>query len=219
MTYYGPSESDYTNVYALNREYLRLVRATPGFSGLDEPQQARLTRLGSQQIERLAKTPFLLFSLQEEDGALWQSLLASDRNQDLFQQVSSAPAGINNLLTAAVGLLWQLARNNGYAVRLLSGAGPDWCEMVSGMTYFDLVSRVAGRSELLTARQTATTDIWAKLLDAGVRPERPVRVAAHISVLQTLLTSDPDVSATAWQLAACKSKSPHLKVAEGPPER
>lgn len=216
MTYNGPSTSDYTNVHALNREFLRLVRTNPGCIDVDEPQQARLSGLGRQQTERLAKTPFLLFSLQEQDGLVWRQLLLGDRNHDLFEQAQATPAGISNLLTAAIGFMWQLARRNGYAVRLLSGAGADWCELVSALTYFDLVSRVAERRDLLTIRRSAKTDIWPKLLDAGVSPERPVRAAAHLAVLQTLLTSDPDVAAGEWARAACHSNSPHLKVAEGP---
>lgn len=219
MTCYGPNKSDYTNVRALNREFLRLVRTNPGYIDLDEPQQARLIGLRRQQTERLEKTPFLLFSLHQQDGSVWQQLLLGDRNHDLFRQPTALPAGISNLLTATVGFLWQLARSNAYAVRILSGAGPDWCELIAAVTYFELVSRVGHRGDLLQVRRAASADIWEKLLDAGVSPDQPVRAAAHLAVLQTLLTSDPDPLPGACSLAACNSRSPHLQVAEGHEDR
>ena len=88
--------------------------------------------------------------------------------------------------------------------------------MISAVTYFELVSCIGHRGDLLTVRRAASTDIWGKLLDAGVSAERPVRAAAHLAVLQTLLISDPEALATPWPLAACKANSPHLRVAEDP---
>jgi hypothetical protein len=81
------------------------------------------------------------------------------------------------------------------------------------MTCFELVTMARRRSDLLALRQAAGTDIWSKLLHDGVRAEREVRKSAQIAVLQTLLTCHPVTDAD-WPLAARKTRSPQLRVAD-----
>jgi hypothetical protein len=213
MTYDGPTQSDYANVSALNREFLRLVRLQPELFRLSKEQRSQLPRLGRQQAERLAATPFLLFTISENDDLAWTELCRGDPNSDLFRNGGAHNAGIRNLLGTTVSFLWQLAQQNPYAIRLISSAGAAWCELVTGMTCFELVTLARQRGDLLALRQAGSTDIWSKLLHDGVRAERAVRKSAHIAVLQTLLTRYP-VTETDWQLAARKTQSPQLRVAD-----
>lgn len=214
MTYDIPTVSDYVNVRALNREFLRLARTSPAYIDFDSVQRHSLLALGAKQRENLAATPFLLFSLHDYDTATWQQLLSGERANDMFRNLSTTPAEISNLLTATIAFLWQLAQRNPYAARLISGAEAQWCERISAVTSFDLVSRVNQRADLLTIRRTASTDIWAKLLDPGVSPKHPIRSAAHMAVLQALLATPSAALTTAWPLAACKTQRPHLQVAD-----
>ena len=213
MTYDGPTQSDYANVTALNREFLRLLRLQPEHFRLSKEQQDALLSFGRQQTERLAATPFLLFTIAEDDDLAWTELCRGDPNTDLFRNGGQHNAGIRNLLGTTVSFLWQLAQQNPYAIRLISGAGAAWCELVTAMTCFELVTLARQRGDLLALRQAGSADIWSKLLHDGVRPEREVRESAHIAVLQTLLTCYP-VSASDWPLAARRKKSPQLRVAD-----
>jgi hypothetical protein len=213
MTYDGPTQSDYANVSALNREFLRLVRSQPELFRLSKEQQVRLPLLGRAQAERLATTPFLLFTISEDDEMAWTELCRGDPNTDLFRNGAAHNAGVRNLLGTTISFLWQLAQQNPYAIRLISGAGTAWCELVTGMTCFELVTLARQRGDLLALRQAGSADIWGKLLHDGVRAEREVRKSAHIAVLQTLLTCFPVTDAD-WPLAARKTRSPQLRVAD-----
>ena len=213
MRYDRPTRSDYANVSALNREFLRLVRMHPDPFRLSRQTQVQLRALGRLQTERLAGTPFLLFTISEGDEIKWTELCRGDPNDDLFRDRGECGAGIRNLIGTTVSFLWQLAQKNPYAIRLISGAGTAWCDLVSGMTCFELVTIARRRGDLLALRQAAGADIWSKLLHDGVRAEREVRKSAQIAVLQTLLTCYP-ITGADWPLAARKTRSPQLRVAD-----
>jgi len=213
MSYDRPTRSDYANVSALNREFLRLVRMQPDLFTLGRHTQLQLRTLSRQQTERLAVMPFLLFTISEDDEIKWTELCRGSPNDDLFRDRGECNAGIRNLIGTTVSFLWQLAQKNPYAIRLISGAGAVWCELVTGMTCFELVTTARRRGDLLSLRQAAGADIWSKLLHDGVRADREVRKSAQIAVLQTLLTCYPVTDAD-WPLAARKTRSPQLRVAD-----
>jgi hypothetical protein len=216
MFYDGPTQQDYVNIQALNREFVRQLREQPDRFGLDKLQADRLKALGRQQLERLASTPFLLLSLQENNEVAWSAVCNADPNTDLFENGGAVDPGLSNLLATTAGFLWQLAQQNPHTVRLICGASPGWCEMITAMTYFELVTSIRCRTDLPVIRQAPNTDIWGKLLVEGVRAERPVRSAAHIAALQMLLTACSGPGATSWPVAACKTKPQHLRVADEP---
>jgi hypothetical protein len=214
MYYDGPTHLDYVNINALNREFVKLLRDQPDRFGFDKLQQDRLAALGKQQLERLAATPFLLLSIQEDNEAQWRTVCNADPNSDLFQKKGADDVELANILAMTAGFLWQLAQQNPYTVRLICGASPAWCEMITAMTYFELVTVVRDRADLLVMRQAPNMDIWSKLLVDGVRAERKVRSAAHMAALQMLLTGKPGVTDAQWPIAACKSRMPHSRVAD-----
>ena len=125
-----------------------------------------------RRLEQLAATPFLLFTIQENDELTWRAICRADPNTDLFENGGASDAGISNLLATSVGYLWQLAQQNPYSVRLICGASPDWCEMITAVTYFELVTLTRCRDDLLVLRQARNVDIWSKLLAEGVRAEQ-----------------------------------------------
>jgi len=213
MTYEGPTQSDYRNIQALNREFLRLARAMPVEFGMSDKEGRRLQALCREQTERLVTAPFLLCTMRENDLQLWREFLRDDPNNDLFKNERMQTVDISNLLAAVVGFLWQLNQRNAYAVRLVSAARSDWCDLVTDVTYFELVAISRHRGDLLSFRQVEGVDIWSKLLVDGVKPEKRVRTAAHLAVLQTLLTSVPTNDNSAWPVAACAAKTPRLRVA------
>ena len=214
MFYDGPTQTDYVNIHSLNREFIKVMRSCPDRFLLDSLLASRLAALGRQQLERLAATPFLLFSVSEQNEIAWQEICRDDPNSDLFENSSGSNAEIGNLLAATMGFLWQLAQQNPYSVRMICGGSPAWCELISAMTYFELVSLARNRGELLVLRQAPHADIWSKLLLDGVRAERQIRSAAHIAALQTLLTCQSNVTPASWPLAACRATPRYLHVAD-----
>ena len=214
MFYDGPTQQDYVNIHALNREFLKLTRLYPERFGLDSLLAGRLAALGRQQLERLASTPFLLFAIKENDEVSWRAICHAGPDTDLFESNRRDDAGIGNLIATSVGFLWQLAQQNPYSVRLICGASPAWCEIITAITYFELITLTRSRHALLSIRQAPNADIWSKLLVDGVKAEAHVRSAAHIAALQTLLTGYPVANAATWPVAACRTTYPGLRVAE-----
>jgi len=216
MDFQGPTLADYENVRSLNFAFLRLLQngseCARYLEGLPRELGRRLRRLGHREMERLAATPFLLFSFRERDDGFWQKILTDDRTRDLFALRLKATDDVGRLVSAGLGFVWQLAHRNPFAARLLCGASTHWCEQITERTIFHILAVAGHRSDLLVLRAQHDAEIWQKLLDNGLSNETETRHAAHISALQTILTRQP--APAAWSAAACASRNPALKVAE-----
>lgn len=219
MEFSSPEPADFVNVQSLNHAFLKYLRR-PG-SGerlrqqLPPTLEQLLAGITDLQIRRLAKTPFLLFSLRERDDAYWSGLFSEDKTADLFTPMQSLSDEAGQIVAATLGYLWQLSRRNPYAVRVASGASQNWCEQLSDCTLLYLLQCAAGRSDLLVLRLADNEELWRKLLGAGISSEQDIRVAAQHCALQTMLT---DAQGTAYQrlpAAACGARVPSLQVAEG----
>ncbi|MCK5326254.1 MAG: hypothetical protein KAJ57_09595, partial [Woeseiaceae bacterium] len=147
MEYQGPEPADLANVNALNRAFLDWLRVTGPAESLQSalPPDIRvaLAGLDRRQLERLARVPFLLLSLREYDDTRWRSLFADRRSMDLLRPLQPANEEAARLITAGLGFLWQLAKRNPYAARLVSGASLNWCEQLADCTLMELYMRVA----------------------------------------------------------------------------
>lgn len=218
MQYDSPQMTDMDNVQALNEAFLTLLRrsstARQCLSGLREDLARRLISLSPRQAKRLAEVPFLLFSFRERDERLWSNIFDLDPNEDLFVSARPAHDEASSLIAAGLGFIWQLARQNPYALRLLCGASVHWCEQISDNTLIQILGFASGHQELLVARLEKHSDIWRKLLDSGIHHRVDVRRAAHMSVLQTVLTQPDHSSREVWATAACRTALPLLKVAD-----
>ncbi len=216
MDFQGPTLADYENVRSLNFAFLRLLQngseCARYLEGLPQELGRRLRRLGHRETERLAATPFLLFSFRERDDGFWQKILTDDRTRDLFALPMKASDDVGRLVSAGLGFVWQLAHRNPFAARLLCGASTHWCERITEQTIFHILAVAGHRSDLLVLRAQHDAEIWQKLLDNGLSNEAETRHAAHISALQSVLTRQP--ARAAWSAAACASRSPALKVAD-----
>lgn len=192
MQYHGPNQADLANVFVLNRAFITWQRTRPpGESrerGLAPEVHARLRALDCEQRERLARTPFLLMSLAEDDDTRWQAIFAERVTRDLLQCLQVRDETASRLAAAALGFLWQLAQRNPYAARLVSGASLSWCEQASACTLMDLYARALEDQALLAPRMAEETDLWNRLLSGGVSNRRDVRLAARVAALQTVLT-------------------------------
>ncbi len=195
--YRGPASEDFTNVNALNTAFLQMTSDLP-----------------RQKLQRLAAAPFLLFSFREDDDEWWHSVLGDDPQQDLIAAANSASSEVRKLQTAGLGFLWQLARRNPYAARIISGASVTWCEKLSSQTLVFLLDRVAARGDLMISRLENHEGIWSRLLGNGTCAERSVRRSSQLSALQTMLTCTRSVQYERLPAAACSMPAPNRQVAD-----
>lgn len=216
MFFDGPETADYDNVTSLNAAFLELLRSSGAACRcVDHPppkQLDRLRRLGRRQIDRLSRVPFLLFSFRERDDHYWDSLLQATRERDLFAVPRHASDDRSCLIAAGLGFVWQLARRNPYAARLISGASVHWCELIGEHTFFHVLAAAGMRDDLLLLRAADKAELWEKLLRNGVSDRRAIRQAARISALQSVLTRTVS-SRGAWAAAACRARPAALRVA------
>lgn len=208
MHFPGPDNADLVNVHALNRTFIAWQRVRPqeaaGQGELPAGLPTRLAALSCEQRERLARTPFLLLSLAEDDAARWQSLFAEQQTRDLLQRVQPRDDAASSLIAGALGFLWQLSRRNPYVARLLTGASLAWCEQLGNCTLMELFARTLEDRTLLAPRMADNAELWHKLLTAGVSGRRHLRRAARVAALQTVLTERPFRPGRALVAAACR---------------
>lgn len=216
MDYRGPQAADFDNVRALNLAFLKLLaerrRAARLLARLPTTLTERCAALTPLQRERLAGVPFLLFSCREGDADYWDALFANGGARTLFDGEAPFDAAVAGVVSAALGFIWQLARQNPYAARVVCGASLHWCEQLAERPLLDVVT-VAASGNVLTLRAPDDTALWTKLLHPATSGERAIREAAQISALQRLLTRGSATPAGV-ALAARTMARPTLQVAD-----
>jgi hypothetical protein len=214
----GPKATDLENVSALNEAFLTMLRRSPHarkhLFGLRSDVARQLIELSPRRAARLAEVPFLLFSFRERDEPFWRPAFEVDTTQDLFATAQQTHGDVSRLIDAGLGFIWHLAKQNPYVLRMLCGASVHWCEQIAEHPLIQILGFASSNHEMLVMRLEKKTEVWLKLLDAGVSDLREVRRAAHISALQTVLTYTEEVAKTAWASAACRTQTPILKVAD-----
>lgn len=184
MQYQGPTTDDLVNVFALNRHFLR-TQLGPGAA---HGAAADVRRLTPVQRSRLAETPFLLFSVREQDHDLWEGIFAEDPQLGLAPANEPRDNAVQELKMAALSFLWQLSRRNAYAARVISGAPVEFCERLANATLIRLLRRTADHVDLLVPRYGAEHDVWRRLTGSGVSATRRLQSMTQQAALQHLLT-------------------------------
>jgi len=214
----GPGATDFENVHSLNRAFLRLLKQeaelTRCLAGLPSPLAGALVSLAEGDADRLASAPFLLLSFRERDDDFWEGIFAEATHCDLFAASRPPSDNLGRLICAGLGFVWQLARQNPYAARLICGASLHWCEQLTELTFLQVLARAGTRAEVLTLRCGDDAALWTKLLASGVSREKQARRAAHISALQSVLTRSSMPDRRKWAAAACAVRTPTLRVAD-----
>ena len=187
----GPSPDDYANVLALNTAFIKAAFEMKG------PQRGRL-----------AAAPFLLFSFRERDLVWWDEALLDNRQGDLMAVAALENPELRRIQTAALGFLWQLARRNPYATRIISGATVSWCEKISDLPLVTLLDRVAARGDLLQSRLNNPDVLGERLLCDGTSSKRNVRRSTQLTALHSLLTRAAFDNYTRLPAAACNMARP-----------
>lgn len=217
MHFQGPEPEDYDNVRALNRAFLHVIsrrgNASLPAAGLPDSLAQQLKELDERQARRLARVPFLLMSFRENDAGFWQRLSVAPAINGLLPFGSDDPI-VERLCAAGIGFLWQLARRNPYAARLVSGASPPWCEQLAEATLLDVVQHAFSHRAPLGLRFADEPGVWVRLLGPGIGDIAATRSATQMSVLQLLLTRSSAASYERLRSAACKSAVPVMRIAD-----
>lgn len=197
MDYEGLTRDDLLNVYALNRSWL-------------EGQHANAqggVRLTSKRLERLAGTPFLLFSFREQDARWWQSLLGDGPQQGLLDAGPPISGEMLALQSAGMAFLWNMARRNPYVARIVGGASLPWCEQIASATLIR-VQKCATSGHMIESRFEDGSALNRRLLKRGCSSSREIRLFAQISALQAMLSGGEAVPMRRLSAAACRMPVP-----------
>lgn len=217
MEYTGPESTDLRDVFSLNAAFLEYLSSSNGEQLRRElPVSLRpaVAAISSRQIERLAAVPFLLMSLSESDDANWDRLTPDRPERDLFTPPHNETDPLAQIASATLAFLWQLARKNPYAVRLICGASLNWCEQLAACTLLHVLQRAVEDERVLLPRLATDSVFWHRLLGAGLSSESAVRRASHLSALQTVLTPVVATRNQRFRSAACHSSVPTLEIRE-----
>ena len=218
MDFQGPEAADLANVHALNLGFLKLLRSHEAvLAATNSAAISVLSKLGAlsgARVDRIARCPFLVYSLAEADDRRWTTLFDDNDQQDLIDQLQKPPDAAALLAAATLGFLWELARRNPYATRLVSGAPLGWCEQLADSTPYRLFRFAAMQSNLLAPRLATQGLFWEKLLGAGTSSHAEIREAAQLCALQTVLTLSPKERYRPLRTAACQMPSPTMRVAD-----
>jgi len=197
MEYEGLSRDDLDNVQALNRVWLEL-------------EDSAELRLSAKYLERLAATPFLLFSFCEHGDRKWSRLLGERRQRDLLEHESAVSVEQNALQAAGLAFLWELVRRNPYVARIISGASDHWCERIAAATLVRVLE--CARFKMIEPRFEEESALKRRLLARGGALERDMREFAQIGALQSMLTSSQ--AEQRLPAAACRMRQIAKRVAD-----
>ncbi len=187
----APSQEDYDNVKTLNTAFI-----------------AATSTLGGAQRDRLAATPFLLFSLKEGDENWWRDALQDKPQRDLIADSPKRDSELHRVQVAALGFLWQLVRRNAYAARIVSAANPAWCERIAALPLLTLFDRVADRSDLLESRIEHLGAVGERMSINGASAIRRLRRTTQIAALHSVLTDAGITEIRPLSAAACSLSRP-----------
>ncbi|MBT8098955.1 MAG: hypothetical protein KJO82_04355 [Gammaproteobacteria bacterium] len=214
MDFRGLLPADLAEVRSLNSAFLACLRSEPRArrwrDALPAEQQPLIDGLSDLQRERLAGTPFLLFSMRESDAEFWLPRFASSSTGDLFDVNPADDTPCERLACAALSFLWALARQNSYAARLVSGAPLHWCDLLAEQALLPLL-QVAGYSDLVRPRLAGRSGFWRRLLQHGLASDGAVRGAAQLAAMQTVLTRQHAEPQPSMRAAACRTRLPALQ--------
>ena len=218
MDFKPPDPADLDNVYSLNNAYLELAitasRRAPWLDVRLPEMVGGFAGLEPQVLQRLARTPFLLFSLGENDMRRWRAVFDHEQGADRIKRIDSPDPAEARIVQAALGFLWQLVKKRPYAGRVVSGATYQWCERLALCTLVELFEFAAIEPRLLVPRMATNANLWRKLFISSSSDQSDLRAAARFSALQAILTTAANVEREKLPVAACNMPTPRSRVAD-----
>ncbi len=206
MAYTGLSARTIAEVRALNRCFLRRIRE-PGDrdTALSADWLELVRRLGAAPCRRVAEAPFLLLDVGKLD-------LGAMADTDLFSRATRADT---ELWLMTLSLCWQFAQREPFALRVISGAGLEWCDALGDTCFAELADRVGTCAPPPRPALLDTTSWWADYAAACTGNERGKVAALQMAGLQHRLCNT--AGATPLASAASRLVRPGQRVAEPRP--
>ena len=215
MDYPAITEREFADARSLNRAFLDCVSTAAPPRAVPGTLKDALSALNPSQRERLSGAPFLLFDL--DYPMLGRRLGLSGRSGhsgDLLAENRLMPAHEWRVVSATLGFLWYLSRENRYAARLLGGVPPDWCDRVAEARLLEVLDEAAGFDSLLTPRCRNVEPFWQGLLRAS-RHRRPAEFRVGCCVaLHRLLTNGNADGHVQLAVAACQHGGKHRRTTD-----
>lgn len=216
MRYPSPEAGDFIEIRALNTAFLQLLRrggeAVGGVSALPAELVSTLLGLGDEDMERLARTPFFLFSLRESDDGFWETMHRGGGTRCLFDRGRMPGPETTQLVSAALGFIWQMARQNPYTLRISCFSSLHWAERIAEQPLVALIDRAASAEGILCLRASDDHRVWQRLLAAAAETDPGVRSALLATVLQTLLVKPTGRPRKQLPSAACRVDLPTVSL-------
>lgn len=218
MNYASPKAADFVEVHALNATFLKLLRSpdAPARVTAELPADVAevLVSLDDEALGHLALAPFLLCSLRELDDDFWDAVHQEGHTPSLFDPDPANGRETAHFISAAIGFIWQMARQNPYTLRLTCCASLRWAERIAEQPLMTLIER-ATRSDILRLRAENDPRIWRRLLTAARTQDAGVRQTLLNSVLQTLLVASNSSRPRRLKTAACRTDVPAASLVDG----
>lgn len=152
-------------IYELNQRFIDLMPELPEsrFDAESRELPALLVSSRPEARRQLSRCPFLLFRI---DATPAQAAVA-----DAGLARGDATRFERELARIALSFLWQLARANPFAARVVSGTPAHWCEGLASLTIVRLIETATTCDIEVRPRLAAVPGFWCDLLGAsGARP-------------------------------------------------
>jgi hypothetical protein len=206
VDYKGIDADTIANAAALNAAFLDLavMRRPPR---LATHFIERVSRLSGMERKRLAKAPFLLFTIEPLERSV-----STRPPPDLFDESMTDTEA--RLVAATLCLLWSLARTDQHAARFLAGIPRGACEDIAATPLVDVIDSARRFETLVVPRYQENGAFWRKMYLSASDPRQVVRQAARHSAMQFVLTDLEDDTYTSMAAAACRKSPPLRKLAD-----
>ena len=149
----------------LNQRFIDIVTDLPPdrflVDGFELP--TLVAESGNEARRHLARCPFLLFRI------VARPMTASVA--DAAGPAAGRAGDERELARLALSFLWQLARANPFAARIVSGTPARWCEELAALSIVRLIETATTCDVELRPRLTSVPGFWRDLLGStGPRP-------------------------------------------------
>lgn len=155
-------------IHTLNADYLELLAtqsaASELSSGLPPRVHAALLALGPSERQRIARTPYALYSFRFDEVRFWQKLCAPAADSLAHRYRAAATSMIDAFCELALIDVWQVAQTDALAARLLYGL-PDVVRTLLIAQPLWRIKRIAAEhSRVLAPRWPANRRYWPDLI-------------------------------------------------------
>ena len=210
MDYPGITERELADARSLNRAFLDCVTTAAPPRAVSGNLKEALTALNPLQRERLSEAPFLLFDLD-------YPVMPGGRrgsSRDLLAENRLMPIREWRVVSAALGFLWCLSRENRYAARLLGGVSPEASERLAEARLLDVLDEAAGFDSLLKPRCHDADLFWQGLLGASrCRRSAEFRTGCCVALHRLLMSGNAN-GHVQLAIAACQQGNQHRRTTD-----